>query len=147
MARNQNWRQKFFGLLALCLLIVSVISACDVNTTSQDCDGVVNVNSCTSSNSISIQATAEELATVQANINATATVVIKVQNTTTKDQNLISIGIIIIPLTLLLSIIALLFSLGQDAIAPKITLGIVTILLIILTVIAVVNVANLGINI
>lgn len=147
MRRIQNRWHKLLSIVTLGFLVAIGMTACEINTTAQSCDGIVNVNSCTSSNSITIQATAEEQATIQANIDATATVVATVQKTTTKNEHIVSIGIIILPLTLLFGVIALLFSFGQDATTPKVTLSILTILLLILIAVAIFNVVNLGVNI
>jgi hypothetical protein len=140
----QNWQQKLFGFLALCLLIVIGISACDTetNTTPQICNGVVNVNSCTSSNS-DIQNTviagwqlnnAQAQATTQASLNATVTAQATVQNATTKDESIISVGNIIIPLAFFISIIAFFASFGEDqeSITVKVFSGIIMILLLIM---------------
>lgn len=142
----QNWKQKFFSFLALCFLIVIGISACDINTnadsTTQICNGAVNVNSCTSSNS-DIQNTviagwqlntANQEATAQTNLDATVTAQTAVQNTTAREESIVSTGNIIIPIAFVISVIAFFasFSEDQDSTTVKAVTAIIAILLLIM---------------
>ncbi len=115
----QHWRQKTGAILVLCFLIIIGISACTTNSTDQQCEGVVNVNSCASNDTTNnIQATAQAQNSAQANLDATATVqagtqanldatATAVTTKQSKDANIISVGHIIIPGALLMSIFAL----------------------------------------
>lgn len=143
---QQRWH-KFLSLLALGFLIAIGVTACEVNTntTTQICNGVVNVNSCTSSNSDAQntviagwqQNTAQQQATAQANLDATVTAQASVQSITTSEENTISVGNIIIPLAFLVSIIAFFasFSRDQDSITVKIVTGIIAVSLLVMLII------------
>lgn len=141
----KKWWQKMLGMMILGLFIAIAISACyGVSATPQNCDGVVNVNSCTSSSNVGIQTTAEAQqyvanmqATTQVNLDATATAAIAIQKTASKDEGIVSIGKIVIPIVLVISFIAFLasFALDEDGTFVKVALGIVTFLLIVMVVI------------
>jgi len=121
--------------------------ACDAqtNTTSQECDGIVNVDSCTSSNSAFIQATAAEQATVQVNIDATATAVATVQQQDKAAKRVIPFAIVIVPIAFVLSIISFLVSLAEDDNKQflKVTLGISSVLLAVTLAMAILGIVNL----
>lgn len=144
MERFQNGWRKFFCLLPLCLIILVSMLAC--GATSQECDGVVNVNSCTSSNSVFIQATAAEQATVQVNINATATAVVAVQKQDKATEQIIPFAIVIVPIAFVLSILAFLASCSSSRSDEKflqVIFGISSILLAITLAMAILGIVNL----
>ena|SRR5216683_1654023 len=147
MKRFQNRWRKFFCLLPFCLIILVSMLACDAqtNTTSQECDGIVNVDSCTSSNSAFIQATAAEQATVQVNIDATATAVATVQQQDKAAKRVIPFAIVIVPIAFVLSIISFLVSLAEDDNKQflKVTLGISSVLLAVTLAMAILGIVNL----